>query len=109
MMLSNAMGTSRPCTRPHARHPTVKAAQAAALQQRSRHQQQQRQHMLSVARAAATNEPAVPENVDLSDPELQRQIDALLQELDPELLMVGRVSAGQDRSIKHECNTFSVE
>jgi hypothetical protein len=30
----------------------------------------------------------VPENVDMSDPELQQQIDALLQELDPELLMV---------------------
>jgi hypothetical protein len=25
----------------------------------------------------------------LSDPQLQQQIDALLQELDPELLMVG--------------------
>lgn len=30
----------------------------------------------------------MPENVDMSDPELQQQIDALLQELDPELLMV---------------------
>jgi hypothetical protein len=38
--------------------------------------------------AAAQNEPAVPENVDLSDPELQMQIDALLQELDPDMLMV---------------------
>jgi hypothetical protein len=37
---------------------------------------------------ASQNEPVAPENVDLSDPELQMQIDALLQELDPDMLMV---------------------
>lgn len=36
----------------------------------------------------------MPENVDMSDPELQQQIDALLQELDPELLMVRLTQRG---------------
>lgn len=62
---------------PHVGRPVV-----AATQKRPRQQQ------LRLTRASAANESALPENVDLSDPELQRQIDALLQELDPDLLMV---------------------
>lgn len=78
-------------SRLHTSHLDKPAAAAAAghqrQQQRARRQQQPRL-LLCVPQAAAANEPAVPENVDMSDPELQQQIDALLQELDPELLMV---------------------
>lgn len=31
----------------------------------------------------------LPENVDPNDPELQKQIDAILKELDPDFLLVG--------------------
>lgn len=38
--------------------------------------------------AADTAEPVLPENIDPNDPELQKQIDAILKELDPDFLLV---------------------
>lgn len=77
----------------HASH-LGKPAAGHQRRQQQRARQQQQQLLLCVPRAAAANEPAVPENVDMSDPELQQQIDALLQELDPELLMVRLTQRG---------------
>lgn len=96
MKLVYSACTDSTCRRLHARqfpgqsHP----AAAAAVRQRSHsrshhhHRNQRQQQQSRVLQAAAQNEPAAPENVDLSDPELQMQIDALLQELDPDMLMV---------------------
>lgn len=53
-------------------------------------QQSRRRKHAVVAAAAGPQEqlPVLPEGVDLHDPELQQQIDAMLRELDPDLLMV---------------------
>eukprot|EP00878_Enallax_costatus_P008521 GHUV01008909.1.p1 GENE.GHUV01008909.1~~GHUV01008909.1.p1 ORF type:complete len:420 (+),score=159.62 GHUV01008909.1:1558-2817(+) len=47
----------------------------------------QRRCNVTVVRSASASESVVPENVDLDDPELQKQIDAILKELDPDLLL----------------------
>lgn len=64
---------------------------AAHARAGSRRQQQQlvcRHRRHRTPRAGQQPDSVLPEDVDLNDPELQAQIDALLRELDPDLLLV---------------------
>lgn len=85
-----------------ARHVRLPRTTGVKLAPGPRQRPAQRQHCLA-AHAAAAHEPVVPENIDLSDPELQQQIDAMLQELDPDLLMVSLLLS-TTRST-HNCST----
>jgi hypothetical protein len=67
--------------RPFPRHTPSSAVAARTL----RHSPRGRG---TIRHAQQAQEPVLPENIDLNDPELQAQISALLKELDPDLLLV---------------------
>lgn len=75
---SKAAGRARPFPR-HFPSSSAVAARTLRLCRRSRG---------VVRNTQQAQEPVLPENLDLNDPELQAQITALLKELDPDLLLV---------------------
>jgi hypothetical protein len=86
-------------TRPFPRHNPSPAVAART----TRHCRRIQSTQTHAQEPVQQQEPLLPEDIDLNDPELQAQITALLKELDPDLLLVGMRAQRAERPYEQSC------